>query len=218
MLLYALLATILANALAENLAVTCGSTLKLQHVKTGARLHSHEVAYARGSQQQSVTGFPSGEDSQSYWVVKGPKDKPCTPGTTIKKGDPIRMLHSTTRKWLHSHKFYSPLSNQQEVSAFGSDEQTDGGDNWSVEWDSTAEIWKQGVKIRLRHTDTNTYLMCNDIKFSNPIAGQLEVCSVPQKGKGVEWQAAEGVYLPDVNAPEPEVADEEESKDGKDEL
>ena len=53
--------------------VTCGSTIKLAHVSTKVRLHSHEVAYSRGSQQQSVTGFPTSDDAQSYWVVHGPK-------------------------------------------------------------------------------------------------------------------------------------------------
>ncbi len=39
--------------------VTCGSVVKLKHKATGARLHSHQVNYATGSGQQSVTGFPS---------------------------------------------------------------------------------------------------------------------------------------------------------------
>lgn len=53
--------------------VTCGSTIKLVHSPTGARLHSHGVAYSRGSQQQSVTGYPDSENSQSYWIVHGTK-------------------------------------------------------------------------------------------------------------------------------------------------
>jgi hypothetical protein len=51
--------------------VTCGSTIKLVHSSSGARLHSHGVAYSRGSQQQSVTGYPDSENSQSYWIVHG---------------------------------------------------------------------------------------------------------------------------------------------------
>lgn len=52
--------------------VTCGSSIKLQHIATKARLHSHQVAYSRGSQQQSVTGFPEGDDGNSLWLVQGP--------------------------------------------------------------------------------------------------------------------------------------------------
>ena len=42
---------------AEYSAVTCGSTIKLRHIRSGYRLHSHEVSYGdSGSGQQSVTG------------------------------------------------------------------------------------------------------------------------------------------------------------------
>jgi hypothetical protein len=40
--------------------VTCGSMIKLRHLATSFRLHSHQVAYGSGSGQQSVTGSPSG--------------------------------------------------------------------------------------------------------------------------------------------------------------
>jgi len=39
--------------------VTCGSLLKLRHVSTSVRLHSHQVSYGSGSGQQSVTGIDS---------------------------------------------------------------------------------------------------------------------------------------------------------------
>ncbi len=48
--------------------VTHGSVIKLQHERTKFRLHSHEVPYGSGSQQQSVTGFPGVEDANSFWV------------------------------------------------------------------------------------------------------------------------------------------------------
>ena len=49
--------------------VTYGSAIKLMHEKTKFRLHSHEVNYGAGSGQQSVTGFPTGDDANSYWVI-----------------------------------------------------------------------------------------------------------------------------------------------------
>lgn len=48
--------------------ITYGSVLKLAHEKTKFRLHSHDVPYGSGSGQQSVTGFPNVDDSNSYWV------------------------------------------------------------------------------------------------------------------------------------------------------
>ncbi|PNW73764.1 hypothetical protein CHLRE_13g571750v5 [Chlamydomonas reinhardtii] len=181
---------------ADNLVVTCGSTIKLQHVATKARLHSHQVAYSRGSQQQSVTGFPDGDDGNSLWLVQGPASEPCVPGAPLRKGSKLRMLHVSTRKWLHSHLYQSPLSNNQEVSAFGTDTQTDGGDNWVLEWEGKGKLWKQNTKVRFKHVDTNAYLYSHDAKYGNPIAGQFEVCAMASKNKNAEWVAAEGVYLP----------------------
>ena len=37
----------------------------------------------------------------------------------VECGATIRFQHVTTRKFLHSHLFSSPLSGSQEVSAFG---------------------------------------------------------------------------------------------------
>ena len=47
------------------------------------------------------------------------QSEPCVPGTPIKKNSKLRLLHASTRKWLHSHMFYSPLSNNQEVRERG---------------------------------------------------------------------------------------------------
>ena len=43
----------------------------------------------------------------------------CAQGTAIKSGTPIRLQHMNTRRWLHSHKFPSPLSGNQEVRSVG---------------------------------------------------------------------------------------------------
>lgn len=117
--------------------ITCGSLLKLQHVGTGVNLHSHEIAYGSGSGQQSVTGFTGGDDANDYWAVKAAvvslapplhlasqaahrsqssaQGLECHQGTPITSGSKIRLYHTTTQKWLHSHHFSSPLTNNQEV-------------------------------------------------------------------------------------------------------
>lgn len=159
--------------------MTCGSTLKLKHSSSSYRLHSHQVAYSRGSGQQSVTAYPNSDDAQSYWVVHGlqvsvqltqitvqgvlcgqasgcavvlvrasapprmrrhaahrrappcahcqhmhplplactpfAQDKPCVPGSPIRKGSTLRLQHGNTRKWLHSHQYHSPISGGLEV-------------------------------------------------------------------------------------------------------
>lgn len=195
--LLVLAAHVLVASAATGPAVTCGSSIKLAHVKTKVRLHSHEVSYSRGSQQQSVTGFPTPEDGQSYWTVHGPADKPCQPGDVFKKGNMVRLQHSMTRKWLHSHLFHSPLSGNQEVSAYGGDTTSDTGDVWVLQWSDKSTEWRKDTKIMLHHYDTRRYLASFDYaKFGQPISGHQEVCAVDAKDKNCEWQAAEGVYMP----------------------
>mmetsp|Transcript_16465 Transcript_16465/g.28227 ORF Transcript_16465/g.28227 Transcript_16465/m.28227 type:complete len:227 (+) Transcript_16465:54-734(+) len=191
-----LIIAVFSFAQSENLPITCGSSIKLQHVATKFRLHSHEVAYSRGSQQQSVTAYPTGDDVNGLWTVLGTPDAPCVPGDTFAKKQAVRLQHVATRKWLHSHSFQSPLSGNLEVSAFGTESQTDGGDLWDVQWESKSKVWKQDTKVRLHHRDTGGYLHSHDMKFGAPIAGQLETCGKLQKDKNNEWTAAEGVYFP----------------------
>ena len=134
--------------------VTCGSVIKLSHESTKHLLHSHEIAYGTGSGQQSVTGYSTGDDANSLWIVRGTKvqwliaiEKPyrvsciliyalatfteqgtkagiclcaqeaaCLQGSEIEKGTSVRLQHGSTRKYLHSHHFPSPLSGNKEVS------------------------------------------------------------------------------------------------------
>eukprot|EP00775_Hariotina_reticulata_P011573 gene11573-11717_t len=194
--------------------VTCGSTIKVAHAVSDARLHSHEVQYSRGSQQQSVTGFPESGDAGSYWVVHGSVDAPCAAGSPIKNKQHIRLQHSNTRKWLHSHQFYSPISGNQEVSAFGSDTKSDGGDVWLIEWESKSKHWKQDAKVRFRHKDTSVYMSSSKhAKFGQPIHGQQEVCGISHKNSDSEWFAAEGVYLPRTDSSKKKKSKSKAAKD-----
>ena len=95
--------------------------IKLTNKENGFKLHSHSVSYGNsGSGQQSVTGFEHANDANSYFMVReGFKDTPCTLGEPIKCNSIIRLYHTSTNMYLHSHQgFNSPLSGRQEVSAF----------------------------------------------------------------------------------------------------
>ena len=126
-----------------------GMQLKLQHKRTGCRLHSHDFRYPGGTRQQQVTGF-YGEDDNDWWRIKAAHGaaEPLA-GTHVKDGDVIRLQHVATGRNLHSHSLSvpSPVTNQQEVSAFG----TGGGDancNWRVRLGQD----DHGA-IRLQHVD-----------------------------------------------------------------
>ncbi len=43
----------------------------------------------------------------------------CAQGSPVKLGQQLRLQHLVTRRWLHSHHFASPLTNNQEVSHHG---------------------------------------------------------------------------------------------------
>jgi len=192
----------------ENLSkVTCGSVIKLTHVPSGHKLHSHNIPYGSGSGQQSVTGFPDPDDTNSLWIVRGSHNTDCLRGQAFKNKDIIRLEHLNTHKYLHSHLHKSPISKNQEVSAFGEKKSGDTGDNWQIE---CRNAWDRNEKIRLKHMDTALYLHASlDAKYSNPIPGQLEVSAVSQKNPNTQWEANEGVYF--------EVLESEQKTDKNDE-
>lgn len=178
----------------ELVLVTCGSSIKLQHDHTKGLLHSHDISYGSGSGQQSVTGSFEANDANSFWIVKAPNHgESCEQGTPLKKGSVVRLQHSSTRRWLHSHHFSSPITNNQEVSAFGGNEQSDRGDVWAVQWEKGPAQWQKDQKVSLKHVATGVFLASHDKKYGRPIAGQQEVCG---KMKVDTWTATEGVYFP----------------------
>ncbi|GAM17773.1 hypothetical protein SAMD00019534_009480 [Acytostelium subglobosum LB1] len=179
--------------------VTYGSIIKLGHVATKFRLHSHKVAYGSqggGSGQQSVTGFPENDDTNSLWMIKGPHGQYRQQGTIIKNGDTIRLIHLNTRKNLHSHLAVSPLTKNNEVSCFGENGEGDTGDNWVVELIDAGDQWTRDVEFRLKHVDTKAYLTASaNYKYQHPIPGQLEVCGMNKKDADTKWKAEEGIYF-----------------------
>lgn len=174
--------------------VTCGSVVKLLNVDYRSRLHSHDVKYGTGSGQQSVTGVETSDDVNSHWTIKGPTGKVCHRGNEIKCGEIIRLQHVVTSKNLHSHIFTSPLSNNQEISAYGDDSgEGDTGDHWEVI--CNGDSWHRDSKVQFRHIDTRKFLGISGRSFGRPISGQMEVAGLTSGNTGSEWQAAEGIFI-----------------------
>ncbi|XP_071550076.1 stromal cell-derived factor 2-like [Panulirus ornatus] len=173
--------------------VTCGSVVKLYNAYYKVRLHSHDVKYGSGSGQQSVTGTPQQEDHNSNWLIKGVAKKPCKRGEPVACGQTIRLEHLPTRKNLHSHLFSSPLSDKQEISAFGEEGEGDSGDEWMVICDG--EEWGRHQNIMVRHVDTDVYLGVTGQQYGRPIHGQNEVVGLARPGVQAKWQTMEGVFI-----------------------
>ena len=185
----------------DDAMVTCGSMVKLKHVPTGFRLHSHEIPYGNGnggSGQQSVTAHSAPVEVNSYWIVKGAHGSDCTPGAKIPNGATIRLMHAPTRKNLHTHnQFRSPLSQQQEVSCYGQDGEGDKGDNWRLRIIGGTGVWTKSDQFRLHHEQTGFYLHSHQHRYDiQIIQGQQEVTGFQQANNDNLWTVAEGVFLP----------------------
>jgi len=137
------------------------SIIKLIHFTTAVSLHSHNRKYNHpgSSLQQQVTGF-TGSNDDDFWIVKGPHNFPeqYKHGDPVKHGETIRLEHMTTRRNLHSHgNTPSPVSGQQEVTAFGDDGIGDTNDNWKIDIENGGD-WLPGVRVRLIHQNTGAAL------------------------------------------------------------
>ena len=178
--------------------VTFGSLIKLVHQDSEYRLNSIGVNYASGSGQQVVTSVPTAKDANSYWTVRsGFSEEEKDLGTVVKCNDIIRLQHVNTQKHLHSHFQKSPVSQQQEVSAFG-EENLD--DNWKVVCKTDFKAWERNEPVELFHIGTEKYLSTSkDHEFGNPIQGQLEIYAAAS-GVDSHWKALEGVYVSEDTA------------------
>ncbi|KAM8865427.1 stromal cell-derived factor 2-like protein 1 [Synchiropus picturatus] len=185
---------------AESNDVTCGSLVKLLNTKHNVRLHSHDVKYGSGSGQQSVTGVDSADDANSYWQIRGKADRPCQRGTAIKCGQSIRITHMKTGRNLHTHHFSSPLSNNQEVSAFGENGEGDDLDTWTVQCDGIH--WERDEAVRFKHPSTNVYLSVTGEQYGHPIRGQREVHAMNTANQHNWWRTMEGVFIQPSQEPQ----------------
>ncbi|CCD65180.1 MIR domain-containing protein [Caenorhabditis elegans] len=181
-------------AYADEDFVTCYSVLKFINANDGSRLHSHDVKYGSGSGQQSVTAVKNSDDINSHWQIFPALNAKCNRGDAIKCGDKIRLKHLTTGTFLHSHHFTAPLSKQhQEVSAFGSEAESDTGDDWTVI--CNGDEWLESEQFKLRHAVTGSYLSLSGQQFGRPIHGQREVVGTDSITGGSAWKVAEGIYI-----------------------
>uniref|UniRef100_A0A8C6U1B7 Stromal cell-derived factor 2-like 1 n=1 Tax=Neogobius melanostomus TaxID=47308 RepID=A0A8C6U1B7_9GOBI len=173
--------------------VTCGSLVKLLNTRHNVRLHSHDVKYGSGSGQQSVTGVDAADDANSYWQIRGQPGRPCARGVPIKCGQQIRITHMKTGRNLHSHRFSSPLSNHQEVSAFGERGEGDDLDVWAVQCDGVS--WERDESVTFKHVGTDVFLSITGEQYGHPIRGQREVHGSSAQSAHSHWRTMEGVFI-----------------------
>lgn len=182
------------TAPAPDLQVRTGDVLKLSHVWTGRTLHSHALAYTHDgtSGQQQVTAF-DGSDDNDLWRLEGPHGTAAGEGDgrALRDGDVVRLRHVATGRRLHSHRgFPSPVSGQQEVTAFGGDDTGDANDDWRVESDGGGR-WRAGGRVRLVHVATGVALHSHRAAHQQHTAGQQEVTGYDGRDDNDWWSVLE---------------------------
>ncbi|QIZ08330.1 hypothetical protein HFZ78_17705 [Priestia megaterium] len=176
---------------AANDTVRYGQTIKVGHLWTGLKLHSHALNYGHSgsSGQQQVTCF-KGADDNDLWRIKGPNGTQANHrnGEVVRHGDVIRLEHVLTQRNLHSHYGHpSPVTGQQEVTCFGSGGQGDDNDNWRVEVEGGGQ-WSAERRVRLVHLNTN-HTLHSHRGHSHPqwTAGQQEVTGFDGRDDNDWW-------------------------------
>lgn len=184
--------------------VTCGSVVKLTHVESGGKyyLHSENKNLGGGSGQQIVTWVAEKSGTSTlWWIREANEDDYCVTASPIKCGSKIRLTHLDTMRNLHSHAHQSPLSRQQEISAFGNDGDGDAMDDWILE--CTTQHWKRDSNVRLLHVGTQKYLGgSSQVQFNQqncgngcPIMNHLEAFGRQRSDEFCEFKVELGVYL-----------------------
>lgn len=105
------------------------------------------------------------------------------------------MFHVTTRRNLHSHNYLSPLSNNQEVSAYGDDGVGDDGDRWKVVCTNKNDFWLRKDAVRFQHVNTGKYLHLSGDTYGRPIHGQKEISCYSYPNNQNLWKVDAGVYI-----------------------
>ena len=192
------------------LEVAYGSRITLRNAQYSAGLlHSHAHMYPKGSKQQQVTTYLHADENNHWLVHRSYADPVPVPGQSqtpsfeddgytpqlLKDGDVVRLLHESTRTYLHSHLVTAPLSTgEYEVSGYGGPSHHDPNDLWVVEVarDSYAHRGSQGTgavrslytSIRFRHKATGCYLKASSTQLPDWGFMQGEVTCRPHLKAG----------------------------------
>lgn len=168
--------------------VCTGDLVVLEHANSGALLHSHPHNYSHpgGSRQQQVTGFYHRDSNDGWRVRPSHREGNGGPERAIANGALFRMTHVPTGRNLHSHAgLRSPVSGQQEVTAFGEAGRGDDNCDWRIETSSGGPL-RYGERVRIIHAKTNAALHSHTL-VSPLLFGQQEVTAYAGRDSNDFW-------------------------------
>jgi len=173
--------------------------IRLKHFATSMLLSSPSQSYCHpGSSGQQMVVGSAHKNTETVWLVKGKHGSGDSypAGEAVKHGDLIRLEHISSRKNLHSHNAPSPLTKQQEVTAFGAVGTGDENDDWQLDLENPGD-WRLGSQIRLIHKNTIKALHSH-AGYTHPIftAGGQEVTAIPKGDSNDLWLCDPDDQLP----------------------
>lgn len=182
--------------------IALGSRVSIRHHNTqGGYLHSHNLMYPTGSQQQQITLYPH-KDENNVWLLEnvtqplGANGEPIngslawdavSPPDFIVDGSTLKLFHLPTDRRLHSHDVRPPVTEadwQNEVSAYGYEGfEGDANDYWRVEIvkklsdgeEAKTRLRTIQTKFRLHHVLTGCTLFSHKVKLPEWASEQQEV-------------------------------------------
>jgi hypothetical protein len=158
-----------------------GQTIVILHKLTGKSLHSHTIDYTTGSKQQEVTGYDKRDDNDKWTINHFNRG---LVGTGFRDSDVVTLVHKITNKTLHSHDITSPVTGQQEVSAFGG---RDTNDNWRLEITAGDGYLRVGQHFKLIHINTGKSLHSHPNMLTNG-SKQQEVTAYSDRDDNDYWK------------------------------
>lgn len=170
-----------------------GDKIWVQHLASYRFLASLPKPYVHpnSSGQQMVVGR-NRSDSGGIWIVRGQDSNgpEYGTGTPVSNGAIIRLTHEETRRNLHSHgDRLSPLTGQQEVTAYGNDGIGNDDDNWRLQIVGDANgHWTKDQQFNLIHCKTGLALHSHG-EHSNPTLtnGEQEITCLQMKDFNDVW-------------------------------
>ena len=222
--------------------VLIGSHVTIRQYKSlGERpfLHSHAAAWPTGSHQQQITGYPFASDPNNTWIIRAVKpgtkvqghedDPQAEPGDFVTFGQPIRLQHAVTGRFLHSHAVDPVLSDKEhqwEISAYGdgSDTYSDANDLWHVAAvNARGQVVPElkgkpietlscnsGLYLRLVHVPLGCYFNCVNKRLPQWAFGQAEItCGRDTAAHNGVWYIESNRFPPDEELGEDDYQPEE---------
>ena len=186
-------------------SVYYGSTINLKNQEQKSFLHSNIFTYPlehsgtkKSSGGQQVSGHYH-KDHNNDWIIL-PKlvnpsiDYQKNPRIAVKDGDTIRLLHSSTQKFLLAHDMFSPLTRtNREVTAIGiNSSNPTQGRYYETLW--TIRIKDGGPKLKtlncefeLTHLGTGSNLLTSNSSLPKWGFGQLEMSTARASNEQTLW-------------------------------